>query len=58
MQVNTILKSLVLSKKNHIFKNFYLWFAGEMGKTKQYKNTGDALVTILRQEGVRGIYTG
>lgn len=32
--------------------------SGEMGKTKQYKNTGDALITILRQEGVKGIYTG
>lgn len=32
--------------------------SGEGGKQKQYRNTFHALSTILKNEGVRGIYTG
>lgn len=32
--------------------------SGEGGKARQYKNTFHALSTILRAEGVGGIYTG
>lgn len=32
--------------------------SGEGGKARQYKNTFHALTTILKAEGVTGIYTG
>lgn len=32
--------------------------SGEGGKQKQYRNTVHALSTILKNEGVQGIYTG
>nr|XP_011454174.2 mitochondrial 2-oxoglutarate/malate carrier protein [Crassostrea gigas] len=32
--------------------------SGEGGKSRQYKSSGHALITILRNEGLSGIYTG
>jgi len=32
--------------------------SGEGGKARQYKNTFHAITTILRNEGIIGIYTG
>ena len=32
--------------------------SGEMGAARQYKNSGQAVLSILKTEGVRGIYTG
>ena len=29
-----------------------------MGAARQYKNSGQAVISILKTEGVRGIYTG
>ena len=32
--------------------------SGEGGKARQYRNTFHALTTILKSEGITGIYTG
>jgi hypothetical protein len=35
-----------------------LFLTGEMGAARQYKNSCQAVTSILKTEGVRGIYTG